>query len=108
MRRAIVAKALQNFDSQEKEIKDLKVWGWSPLYRIFKLWHVRNILEVLGSIAISIFHNILIKNVKYESTSLENDCPHIINVFEFIFQNVHSRSRPLAHPEKVLTTEYIR
>ena len=45
MRRAIVVEALRNFDNQEKEIKDLKDWGWSPLYRIFKLWHVRNVVK---------------------------------------------------------------
>ena len=111
MRRAIVAEGLRNFDNQQKEIKDLKVWLWSPLYRIFRLWHVRNVVEgpwEHSDHEWSIFHSILIKHAKYEPSSLENDCPHIISVFKFIFQNVHSRSRPLIHPEKVSTTEYIK
>ena len=45
MRRAIVAEALRNFDNQEKHANAFKVWGWSPLFHIFKLWPVPNIVE---------------------------------------------------------------
>ena len=31
------------------------------------------------------FQSILIENTKYEPTSLENEYPHIIKVFELIF-----------------------
>ena len=45
MRHAIVAEALRNFDNQEKETKELKVWDRSSLYHIFRLWHVPNVVE---------------------------------------------------------------
>ena len=49
----------------------------------------------------------MIENAKNEPSSLESECPHIIRVFKHIFQNVHSRSRPLAHHERGLTIKYI-
>ena len=45
--------------------------------------------------------------MKNEPSSLKSECPHIIRVFKHIFQNVHGCSRPLAHSERGLTTEYI-
>ena len=110
MRRVIVAEVLRNFDNQEKQTNGFKVWGWSPLFDIFKLWPVPNVVEGHGEHTEqkgSIFQNILIENVKNEPSSLKSECPHIIRVFKHIFQNVHGCSRPLAHSERGLTIEYI-
>ena len=45
MRRVIVTNVLRNFENQEKETKEFRVWGWSHLYHIFMLWHVPNVVE---------------------------------------------------------------
>ena len=110
MRCAIVAEALRNFDNQEKHDNEFKVWGWSPLFHIFKFWPVPNVVEGPWEHMEqewSIFQNILVENAKNEPSYLKSECPHIIRVFKHIFQNVHSRFRPLAHPKRCLTTEYI-
>ena len=84
MRRVIVAETLRIFDNQEKQANAFKVWGWSPIFYILKLWHVPNVVEGLWEHTEqewSVFQNILIENVKNESFSLESECPHIIRVF---------------------------
>jgi hypothetical protein len=109
-RHAIVEEALRNFDMQEKEIQEVSVWGWSPLYQILKLWHVPNMVKrpwEHSEHEWSKFESIFIEYIKDEPTSLENDCSHIIRVFKLIFHNMYGYSRPLAHPGRGLTVDHI-
>jgi hypothetical protein len=109
-RHAIIEQALRNFDIQEKEIHEVSVWDWSPLYQILKLWPVPNMIKGPSEHSEhewSKFESIFIEYMKDKPTSLENDCPHIVKVVKFIFHNMYGRSRPLAHPARGLTVDHI-
>jgi hypothetical protein len=109
-RHAIIEEALRNFDIQEKEIQEVSVWGWSPLYQILKLWPIPNMIKgpwEHSEHEWSKFESIFIENMKDKPTSLENDCPHIVKVVKFIFHNMYGRSRPLAHSARGLIVDHI-
>lgn len=109
-RRTHVENELKKFDMARKARLEDDKWRWSPLYQIFKTWPLSNYSvgpwdhtdhEWVEMSAV------LLENVKTDTLSLENDCPHVLRAILYLVRVFEGYKRPIAHPTKGLGLRYL-
>ena len=110
LRSQYVKSVMDAFDDAEKSRAEEKLWGWSPLYLIFKEWPLPNFRKSPWAHTEAEWVELektLLENVSTEPLSLDFECPHILRAFLVLVRTLHRHTRPLAHPEVGLTLKYI-
>ncbi len=110
LRRRHVDMALEEFDRSNKKREEESKWKWSPLYQIVRKWPIPNFRAAPWDHTESEWRDmcdVLLQNTTDEPQSLEVECPHILRVLLSLVRSLQGFDRPISHPTRGLTKEYI-